>query len=75
MPIFSERPLVRIIMASLSGGPHDLCILAGGRGGWMVGGTMNPSPSTDRQHRDFNRIFLYRAGTYTAGTRYLRGRY
>jgi hypothetical protein len=36
---------------------------------------MNPSPSTDRQYRDFNRVFLYKAGTYTAGTRYSRGRY
>ena len=33
-------------------GPDDVCVLAGGRGGWVVGGTMDPSPSTDRQYRD-----------------------
>ena len=58
-----------------AGDPDDLCVLHGGRGGWVVGGTMNPSPSTDRQYRDFNKVFLYKAGTYTAGTRYLRGWY
>ena len=36
---------------------------------------MNPSPSTDRQYRDLNRVFLYKAGIYAAGTRYLRGWY
>jgi hypothetical protein len=36
---------------------------------------MNPSPSTDGQYIDFNSVFSYKAGTYTAGTRYLRGRY
>ena len=33
---------------------------------------MNPSPSTDRRYIDFNGVSLYKAGTYTAGTRYLR---
>ena len=33
---------------------------------------MNSSPSTDRQYRDFNRVFLYKAGTYATGTRYGR---
>ena len=47
----------------------------GGRGGWVVGGTMNPSPSTDRQYINFDRVFRYKAGAYAAGTRYLRGRY
>ena len=41
----------------------------------MVWGTMNPSPSMDRQYRDFNTVFVYKAGTYATRTRYLRGRY
>ena len=44
-------------------GPHDLCFLARGRGGWVVCETMNPSPSTYRQYIDFNRVFPYKAGT------------
>ena len=38
----------------------------------MVCGTMNPSPSTDRQYIYFNRVFLCKAGTYAAGARYVR---
>ena len=34
--------------------------------------TINPSPSMDRQYRDFNCVFQYKAGTYAIGTRYLR---
>ena len=34
---------------------------------------MDPSPPTDRQYIDFNSVFLYKAGTYATGTRYLRG--
>jgi hypothetical protein len=33
-----------------SGDPHDLCKMAGGRGGRVVCGTINPSPSTDRHY-------------------------
>ena len=58
-----------------AGGPHELCFMQRGRSGWVVGGTMNPSPSTDRQYVDFNRVYPYKAGTYAAGTRYLRGSY
>ena len=43
----------------------------------MVLGTMNPSPSTDRQYVDFNRVFYIKPvriqpvlGTFGAGTRY-----
>ena len=52
--------------------PHDLCFLTGYRGGCVVGGTTKPSPSTDRQYRDFNMVFLYKAGTYATGIRCLR---
>ena len=38
----------------------------------MVLETMNPSPSTDCQYINFNRVFQYKAGTYATGTRYLR---
>jgi hypothetical protein len=38
----------------------------------VVGGKTNPSPSMDRQYRDFNGVFLYKVGTYATGTRYLR---
>jgi hypothetical protein len=62
-----------IIEPRSPGGPHDLCFLT--RWGWVIWGTMNPSPSTDRRYIDFNMVFSYKAGTYTAGTRYLRGRY
>jgi hypothetical protein len=41
----------------------------------VVLGTMNPSPSTDRQYIDFNMVFEYKVGTYAAGTRYYRGWY
>ena len=37
--------------------PHELCRLARGGGGWVVSGTMNPSPSTDRQYIDFGAFF------------------
>jgi hypothetical protein len=43
--------------------------------GWVVCGTMDPSPSTDRKytrHVDFNMVFTYKGGTYVSGTRYLR---
>ena len=64
------------VCSCAAGDPHFLCVLAGGRGGWVVWGTMNPSPSTDRQYIDFNRVFQYKDGTYAAGTkfstRYLR---
>jgi hypothetical protein len=33
---------------------------------------MNPSPSTDRQYRDFNWVLIYKAGAYATSTRYLR---
>jgi hypothetical protein len=36
----------------------DPCFLHRGRGGGVVGGTMNPSPSADRQYRDFNMVLL-----------------
>jgi hypothetical protein len=52
-------------------------VVTGGRGGWVVGGTMNPSPSTDRQYRDFIRVNFIKPvliqpvlGTQGAGTRY-----
>ena len=58
-----------------AGDPDNQYKMARGRGGWVVGGTMIPSPSTDRHYRDFNHIFQYIAGTYVTGTRYLTGRY
>ena len=59
-----------------AGDPHDLCFLARCSGGWWVDcGTMNPSPPTDRQYIDFDMFFICKAGTYAAGTRYLRGQY
>ena len=55
----------------MSGGPDDLCFQPLGRGGWVVWGIVNPSPSTDREYIDFNRVFQYKAGTYATGTKYL----
>jgi hypothetical protein len=40
-----------------------------GVGGWMIGGTMNLSPSTDRQYKNFNMVFLYKASVYATGTK------
>jgi hypothetical protein len=47
-----------------SGGLHDIYFMHRGRDGWVVGGTMNPSPSTDRQYIEFNNFLPYKAGTY-----------
>jgi hypothetical protein len=55
--------------------PEDPHFLHGGRCGWVVCRTMNQSPSTDLQYRDFNRVFLYKTSTCATSTRYLRGRY
>ena len=58
-----------------AGDPHDPCKMTGCWGGWVVWGTMNPSPSTDCQYIDFNTVLRFKAGAYVAGTRYLRGGY
>ena len=50
--------------------PHDLCHFARGRSAWVVCGAMSPFPSTDREYRDFNRVFLYKAGAYVTGTKF-----
>jgi hypothetical protein len=77
--IITELPIRHQYQHIPRGAPHDTCFLAGGRGGWVVDGTMNLSPSTDRQYRDFNiidsKILLYKAGTYATGTSYLRDCY
>ena len=48
------------VTGHIRGPGRSICVLARGRGGWVVWGTINPSPSTDRQYIDFNRVFLYK---------------
>jgi hypothetical protein len=36
------KACVRVCLATI-GDPHDIYFLTGGRSGWVVGGTMNPS--------------------------------
>ena len=38
----------------------------------MVCATMNQALSKDRQYIGFNMVFLYKAGSYVTGARYLR---
>ena len=38
-----------------------------GVGGWS-GGTINPSPSTDRQYIDFNNVFLLKGPVLGTGS-------
>jgi hypothetical protein len=47
-----------------AGVPQDPCHLTVlvGKNGWVVCETTNPSPSTDRQYKDFKGVFLYKAG-------------
>ena len=59
---------MRVLRAWVPGDPDDPRFPPECRGGLVVCGTMNPSTSADRQYIDFNRVFLYKAGTYATAT-------